>query len=269
MFSKPLAGDSGLTNSPWARPSLLWALGLCLAWAARAEVELPLGTGKEAVEQACQDCHALEVATRFRLTKERWGFVVADMVFRGAAVAAEDIDPVIEYLTKNFGRPSPPPSAAKAPAEPDFFFANLLEERRPGPALDIGMGQGREALFLARQGWTVTGLDSYAPAVVQVRAIAKNQGLSLQAVVSRFEKFDAGVEAWDLIVMTDLPHPDPAGAARLLRGLKPAGLFVYENHYSSASPADLLPAFPGAKVIHSQADPQAHLERLVLEKPVE
>ncbi len=228
---------------------------------------MPLGTGKETVEHACQDCHALEVATRFRLTKERWGFVVADMVFRGAAVAAEDIDPVIEHLTKNFGRPSPPPSAA--PAEPDFFFANLLEERRPGPALDIGMGQGREALFLARQGWTVTGLDSYAPAVTQVRTIAKNQGLSLQALASRFEKFDAGVEAWDLIVMTDLPHPDPAGAARLLRGLKPAGLFVYENHYSSASPADLLPAFPGAKVIYSQADPQAHLERLVIEKPVE
>ena len=245
----------------------LLAFFLCLAWTSRAEVELPQGTGKEALEHACQDCHALEVATRFRLTKERWGFVVADMVFRGAAVAAEDIDPVIEYLAKNFGRPSPPPSAASA--EPEFFFASLLEERRPGPALDIGMGQGREALFLARQGWTVTGLDSYAPAVVHVRTIAKNQGLSLEAVASRFEKFDAGVEAWDLIVMTDLPHPDPAGAARLLRGLKPAGLFVYENHYSSASPADLLAVFPEAKVIHSQADPQAHLERLVLEKPVE
>lgn len=73
----------------------------------------------------------------------------------------------------------------------------------------------------------------------------------------------------DLIIMTDLPHPDPAGAARLLRGLKPAGLFVYENHYSSASPADLLAAFPEAKVIHSQADPHSHLERLVLEKSVE
>jgi SAM-dependent methyltransferase len=242
-------------------------LCICLAWAARAEVELPQGTGKEAVEHACQDCHALEVATRFRLTKERWGFVVADMVFRGAAVAAEDIDPVIEYLAKNFGRPSPPPSAPSA--EPEFFFASLLEERRPGPALDIGMGQGREALFLARQGWTVTGLDSYAPAVVQVRAIAKNQGLSLEAVVSRFEKFDAGDEAWDLIVMTDLPHPDPAGAARLLRGLKPAGLFVYENHYSFGSPPDLLLAFPGVKVIHSKADPHLHLERVVLEKPVE
>ena len=30
---------------------------------------------------------------------------------------------------------------------------------KPGTALDVGMGQGRNALFLARQGWDVTGFD--------------------------------------------------------------------------------------------------------------
>jgi 2-polyprenyl-3-methyl-5-hydroxy-6-metoxy-1,4-benzoquinol methylase len=34
-----------------------------------------------------------------------------------------------------------------------------VEARKPGRALDIGMGQGRNSVFLALKGWDVTGFD--------------------------------------------------------------------------------------------------------------
>jgi 2-polyprenyl-3-methyl-5-hydroxy-6-metoxy-1,4-benzoquinol methylase len=37
--------------------------------------------------------------------------------------------------------------------------ASVVRGRKPGKALDIGIGEGRNAIFLATQGWEVTGFD--------------------------------------------------------------------------------------------------------------
>ena len=43
--------------------------------------------------------------------------------------------------------------------EPNAFLVRMIEGREPGRALDVGMGQGRNAIWLAREGWKVTGFD--------------------------------------------------------------------------------------------------------------
>jgi 2-polyprenyl-3-methyl-5-hydroxy-6-metoxy-1,4-benzoquinol methylase len=43
--------------------------------------------------------------------------------------------------------------------KPNAFLVEMLRHRRPGTALDVGMGQGRNSIFLAQQGWEVTGFD--------------------------------------------------------------------------------------------------------------
>jgi len=43
--------------------------------------------------------------------------------------------------------------------QPTAVLVSAVKERRPGKALDIGMGQGRNAVFLAQKGWDVTGFD--------------------------------------------------------------------------------------------------------------
>ncbi len=48
---------------------------------------------------------------------------------------------------------------------PNALLAAAMQDRKPGAALDIGMGQGRNAVFLAMQGWDVTGFDPSDEAV--------------------------------------------------------------------------------------------------------
>src|SRR5260370_4164095 len=42
---------------------------------------------------------------------------------------------------------------------PNGFLVEMTRQRKPGRALDVGMGQGRNSIFLAQQGWDVTGFD--------------------------------------------------------------------------------------------------------------
>jgi 2-polyprenyl-3-methyl-5-hydroxy-6-metoxy-1,4-benzoquinol methylase len=45
-------------------------------------------------------------------------------------------------------------------AEPNRTFAAEVAALPPGSALDLGAGEGRNATWLARQGWTATAVDS-------------------------------------------------------------------------------------------------------------
>ena len=43
--------------------------------------------------------------------------------------------------------------------------------RKPGTAVDLGMGEGRNAVFLATKGWQVTGVDFSTEAVKQAKLV--------------------------------------------------------------------------------------------------
>jgi len=78
-------------------------LFLCLTVAATAQT-LPDGPGKAVVEKMCTPCHGLENVVTARMTKERWGGIVDDMVSRGAEGTDDEIDQVINYLAANFSK---------------------------------------------------------------------------------------------------------------------------------------------------------------------
>jgi competence protein ComEA len=88
----------GLTLCGW-----LAAVSLPPALSAAGQSDLPEGPGKAVVERICSGCHGVEVFTDSRNTKERWGAVVDDMASRGAEGTDEELNQVVEYLSKNFG----------------------------------------------------------------------------------------------------------------------------------------------------------------------
>ena len=55
-------------------------------------------------------------------------------------------------------------------AEPNRFVAELVSPLTPGTAVDIAAGEGRNAIWLAQQGWTVTATDYSSVAVERMRA---------------------------------------------------------------------------------------------------
>jgi glucose dehydrogenase len=76
---------------------------------------MPDGAGKAIVQKQCAVCHAVTVVTAKRASHSEWEQVVNQMVSRGADLSDDDIDTVLEYLTKNYGpldQMTTPPAAA-------------------------------------------------------------------------------------------------------------------------------------------------------------
>jgi SAM-dependent methyltransferase len=109
------------------------------------------------------------------------------------------------------------------------LLASAILDRKPGKALDFGMGQGRNTVFLATQGWDVTGFDPSEEGVRLAQAGAAKAGVKIHAVAASDDQFDFGVAQWDLIAMTYVRSPTAHDAARIRRALAPGGIFVYEN----------------------------------------
>ncbi len=66
--------------------------------------DLPQGKGKDVVEQVCGACHGVDLVSSRRATKEGWGYIVDDMVSRGASATNEQIQAINDYLAKNLGQ---------------------------------------------------------------------------------------------------------------------------------------------------------------------
>lgn len=106
----------------------------------------------------------------------------------------------------------------------------------PGKALDVAMGEGRNTLFLARNGWETTGFDIADEALDSARIRAARENLKVDVVVATRETFDFGSEKWDLIAVmySDVicgrccAH-DNEFIAIIKSALKPGGRFVYEG----------------------------------------
>lgn len=116
---------------------------------------------------------------------------------------------------------------------PNAFMVDVIKDRAPGNALDVGMGQGRNALWLARQGWDVTGFDPADKAVAIARENAARLGLRLTADVKADDDFDFGVEKWDLILLSYVGCGQMFEAVE--RALKPGGIVVAEAFHADAA----------------------------------
>jgi SAM-dependent methyltransferase len=155
-------------------------------------------------------------------------------------LTAAEIERQIRVITEQAGRLEAERwnriLTAPAPAfntKPNTFLVEMTRGRAAGHALDVGMGQGRNAIYLAQQGWVVTGFDPADQAVAAADAEAARLGVTLTTRVLRDDQFDFGKEQWDLIVLSyvGLRHLVP----RLYDSLKPGGLVIVEGFHRDAT----------------------------------
>jgi len=141
-------------------------------------------------------------------------------------------------------------------AAPNAFLARTVAGLKPGRALDVAMGQGRNAVFLAKQGWEVTGYDIADTGLEEARTAAEKAGVRITAVHASHQDFDFGRDQWDLVVMTYTlaDMEDAAFLRRVKDSLKPGGTLVLEQMNAGGAgkgPANaLFRSFQDLRVIH-------------------
>jgi SAM-dependent methyltransferase len=92
----------------------------------------------------------------------------------------------------------------------------------PGRALDVGCGTGRDAVFLAKRGWKVTGIDGVPQAIESARNRASGEGVDAQWIVGDVTKLESlGLEpGFDLVLDRGCIHSlSDDGRARCAAGI--------------------------------------------------
>jgi len=113
---------------------------------------------------------------------------------------------------------------------PDTLLTENRKLLTSGTALDIAMGSGRNALFLAECGYRVTGIDRAESAVQLARTTAQKRSLSIEAVTADMLDVDLGTERFDLIA--NFYFLERELIPRIKQGLKPNGLVFFETFTS-------------------------------------
>ena len=58
--------------------------------------------------------------------------------------------------------------------QPSRLLVEAIKGRTPGRAIDLGMGEGRNTVFLGQQGWEVTGVDISDVGVARRSSVPSN-----------------------------------------------------------------------------------------------
>jgi SAM-dependent methyltransferase len=135
----------------------------------------------------------------------------------------------------------------------DGSLIELVASLPPGTALDVGAGEGRNALWLAGGGWDVTAIDISNVALARLRQQAAEAGLRIRTEVADMSDYLAIGGQFDLIVVANL-HPEPMERARLFAGVPAAlreggHLFLVGHHVDSLGIAGP----PDAKRLYTEA----------------
>ncbi len=115
-------------------------------------------------------------------------------------------------------------------AEPASLVFDTVTRLEPGGALDLACGTGRNALWLAARGWSVTAVDG-APAAIEVlRSRAIKSGLHIEAKVADLQRHEFQIEpsTWDLILVCYYLQRDLLEAAK--NGVRPGGILLVIVH---------------------------------------
>lgn len=130
----------------------------------------------------------------------------------------------------------------------DFLRAHFNAIPAGGRVLCIGEGEGRNAVFLAQQGYVVTALDNSAVGLKKARELAQAKGVSITTVQVDLLEYEFGHNRWDGIVSI-FCHLPPALRRKVHTAipfaLRPHGVALLEAYrpkqleYGTGGPSDV------------------------------
>lgn len=114
-------------------------------------------------------------------------------------------------------------------------FLRAMSDRLPktGRALDIGAGEGRNALFLASLGLDVLAVDQSIVGMQKAERLARERALQLHTQAIDLRDFNADKGSFDVVSSIFVHLPAELRAAvhrRVAEWLKPGGVFLLEAY---------------------------------------
>jgi len=90
---------------------------------------------------------------------------------------------------------------------PNRFVEEIARELPAGRALDLACGEGRNAIWLARQGWTVTGVDFSAVEIEKARRLGESAGVAVEWRCADVVTFKPQAACVDFVLLSYLQLP--------------------------------------------------------------
>jgi tellurite methyltransferase len=110
--------------------------------------------------------------------------------------------------------------------EPNPSLRDHVQALPRGRALVFPMEEGRNAVFLAKRGFDVTGVDFSDVALQKAKRMAKEEKVSIGAVNADLNEYEFEREHYDAIIGVDLYRPRLI--AQIKAGLRRGGVVLYE-----------------------------------------
>jgi len=160
------------------------------------------------------------------------------------------------------------------------FLKDHVDLLPKGHVLDLAMGEGRNGVFLAVNGFQVTGVDISQEGLKKAEALAAKQSATITTVVADLETYDIPLNTFDVIICTYYLQRNLF--PKIAAGLKPGGMALIETYtmdhlqyrprFNKAyllEPNELLTMLPGLRVLRYQEvdTGQAAFASILAQKP--
>ncbi len=123
--------------------------------------------------------------------------------------------------------------------QPNGALVTEVASLTPGRVLDVGCGEGADAVWLARQGWDVTALEVSGVALERAAGHARDAGLTIRWVHGALEEAALPSASFDLVSAQYpalLRTPDAAAERALLAAVAPGGVLLLVHHAGMDAP---------------------------------
>jgi tellurite methyltransferase len=169
-------------------------------------------------------------------------------------------------------------------AAPTPLLVEAAMKLAPGKALDLACATGRNALWLAQQGWSVTAVDGSPAAIEMLRSRASECGVTVNTRVADLEKHEYPIlpSSWNLVAICYYLQRDLFEPAK--QGVVPGGILISIVHITESGeeptahrlrPGELESYFQGWEILHrregkpNDAAHQRSVAEIVAQRPAD
>ncbi len=117
--------------------------------------------------------------------------------------------------------------------DPNDFLRERYRSIPMGRVLSLAEGEGRNAVFLAKQGYAVTAVDASRVGLRKAEKLASERGVDIDFVQADITDFDMGENQWNGIVSIFVPLRSAQRTElhkKIIAGLKDGGVFFVEAY---------------------------------------